>query len=176
VARSQVWLTVLEDHHPRRWPPRVTDLRVAITSSKTLHGCKYPPLFLTSPIFPLRPDSKLPDIRNALLYFYSFDPAFPVLGRLVRRAPKEVQDRLFFTIGLASIVLVSNDRKIASAVEQIAGVAPRTKEIWKIKNSRISSIKVHSPARVLEPIGVDMGPYDVLPLAARSILAKLAGK
>jgi hypothetical protein len=170
---SRLWLTLLEDLGRTEWPPSVKrqGWRVVLSEADTLHACGHRGLYRTSPVFPLTADFNMPDLSSGSYYlcFYVFDPAFPVLGRLSQKASPEMKAGLLYTIGLASILLITNRRALADKVEQIAETSARSKETWHIDRGRIKSIscKCSTPANA----DVDMptlSPYGSLPLDART--------
>jgi hypothetical protein len=133
---SQLWLSLLEDATKVEWPPTLTrqEWRVVLTSSESLQGCNHTGLYRTSPVFPATKQFFMPDLRKGTyhLSFFCFDPAFPVLGRLLQKASEEIKNGLLYTTGLASILLVSKRAAAAENVERIAGVSPQCKELWKV--------------------------------------------
>ena len=170
---TRLWLSLLEDINKVEWPPTVEGQRwrVELTSSDTLHGCNHNGLYRTSPVFPATQHFRTPDIRSGIYYFcfYCFDPAFPVLGRLSRKGSQDLKAGLLYTIGLASILLVTKRRSLADAIEQIAGVSARAKEVWHVDRGRIKSILCECPAlRTSNSTVITLLAYGALPLVAKT--------
>src|ERR1700729_1711011 len=94
LPNTRLWLCLLEDMSKAEWPPTLEGQgwRVLLNASDTLHGCGHTGLYRASPVFPVTPDFSAPDLSSGAYYlcFYSFDPAFPVLGRLSRKGSKEI--------------------------------------------------------------------------------------
>src|SRR6266446_10906050 len=122
AATSQLWLSLLEDATKVEWPPTIEgqSWRVFLSTSDSLQGCNHSGLYRTSPVFPVSPDFSAPDFPGGVyyLYFFCFDPAFPVLGRLLQKAPKELTAGLLYTTGLASVLLIAKRLALADDLEQ----------------------------------------------------------
>lgn len=164
---EQLWLTVLEDHHRSEWPPTLDGQRwrVTLTPSATLQGCSYNAPYRTSPVFPVSEAFVLPQLagRTVLLCFFCFDPAFEILGRLVAKAPSDVQSRLLFSIGLASVIYIANDDADVDTIETVAGGPAQAREVWLIQDSVL--VKVDSNCRDTDPLdqaAFTLMPYDAL--------------
>ncbi len=168
MSDSQLWLTVLQEDGPPEWPPALQGLQVAVTRSETLHACNHACPFRTSPIFPVQAGSSPPDVRDTFMFFYCFDPAFPVLGRLVNKGSAQLLDHLFFTIGLASIVLITPDESLADEAQEIAGEAPAAREVWQVKDSRIVSVTCDVKETNVAAPQIGVRAYHSLPLSARA--------
>lgn len=167
MPNTQLWLTVSQEDVPPEWPPQLQGLRVVVSACETLHACSHACPFRSSPIFPAVPDYTLPDLRDALILFYCFDPAFPVLGRLVKRASVGLLQHLFFTLGLASVVLITDDKGLSEEVLAIAGTAPAT-EVWEVKDSRIERVRCEAEkTNVAAPL-IPVQAYGNLPLSAKA--------
>jgi hypothetical protein len=170
---SQLWLSLLEDAAKIEWPPTIEgqNWRVRLSSSESLQGCNHKGLYRTSPVFPVTERFSPPDLQNGIYYltFFCFDPAFPILGRLLHLAPKELTDGLLYTTGLASILLISKREALASDVERIARTTARSKEAWQVNHGRIASISCHlSHPDQLDKEPLTLKRYDTLPLVAKT--------
>ena len=162
-------------HEGGMWPPTTEkqSWQVRLTASDTLLGCGHRGLFRTSPVFPLTPDFKLPNLLNGryYIYFFCFDPAFPVLARLSQNAPPAIRSGLMYSIGLASIILISASEDCLEVIEQAAEASPRATEVWSL----VDSIITRSDCACPDPVPIDdealaIGPYDSLPTAAKAIV------
>jgi hypothetical protein len=171
VRPIQLWLTVSEDHRYAVWPPTLADqhLRVALTPSVTIQGCTVDAPYRTSPVFPATAGFLSPKLAGETVYFcfLCFDPAFPVLGRLLENAPREITSGLLFSLGLASILYLGKDLKDLVPIEQIAG-KPRAKEIWTVTDGRILSVTCECPQPVqFDPAALTIRAYEALPASSR---------
>ena len=146
--------------------------QVRLTASDTLLGCGHSGMFRTSPVFPLTSEFKLPNLFDGryYVYFYCFDPAFPVLARLAQNAPPLFRSGLMYSIGLASIILISASEDGLKVIEQTAGESPRSTEVWTL----VDSVITKSECTCSDPIPINsealvIGPYGSLPTAAKAI-------
>src|ERR1700722_10246315 len=102
LARSaRLWLTLLEDDRRVEWPPTINGQKWRGQQDRagTLQGCHSSGVDRTSTAFAATADFQLPDLKSGTYYFcfFCFDPAFPVLGRLVRKAPADLRSGLLYT-------------------------------------------------------------------------------
>jgi hypothetical protein len=101
--------------------------------------------------------------------FFCFDPAFPVLGRLLQKAPRELKTGLLYTMGLASILLVTRQLSLVDQMEQLAGTPPKAREIWTVDRSELKSVSCTcSPLIEMEADAIKVLPYDRLPLVSKT--------
>lgn len=177
TIHSRLWLSLLEDARKVEWPPKIENQgwKVVLTKSSTVLGCSHPGLYRTSPVFPATGEFIEPDLSSGTQYicFYSFDPAFRVLGRLAAKASQGLKAGLMYTMGLASILIVTDNLSILDELEQIANEAPRSKEVWEVHDGNIHSVRCHiaeADASTLQIRTPSIRPYEVLPLAIRSTL------
>ena len=175
MSDGKFWLSVLEDSTKAEWPPTTEKQRwqVRLTASDTLLGCGHGGLFRTSPVFPLTPEFQLPNLIDGpyYMYFFCFDPAFPVLARLAQNAPPALRSGLMFNIGLASIMLISASDDGLNAIREAAGASPRATEVWTLVDSIItkSDCACSDPFPIGEKL-LAIEPYDSLPTAAKAIV------
>ena len=171
VKQSQLWLTVIIDESHPQWPPRLDDLRIALKMANTLQEYDYPSSFRTSPIFPLRQDFVKPDLSSCYFYFYFFDPAFPVLGRLLNIGSDKLTKRLWYTIGLASILLITEDPELNKELLGLAPFPPRDVEFWTVKDSNIAQVSCEfTGEKQYHPEKLKVCSYEGLPVTARAIV------
>jgi len=177
TTNVRIWLTLLEDAGKVEWPPKIENQgwKVLLTRSATVLGCSHPGLYRTSPVFPATDKFIEPDISTGTHYisFYSFDPAFPVLGRLVGNASQGLKAGLMYTMGLASILVITDNLPILDELEQIANEAPRSKEVWELQDGNIISVQCYIAERkaaTLQPSTPSIRSYEALPLAVRTTL------
>jgi hypothetical protein len=172
-AGSRIWLSLFEDAGRAEWPPTTEShgWRVLLTRSETLLGCNYSGLYRTSPVFPATDAFVEPDLSTGVHFvcFYCFDPAFQVLGRLASKASEGLKAGLMYTLGLASILVITKDVALLKELEAIANAPLKSKEIWEVENSKIRSIKPSVAERVPREFGApNIRPYAALPLAVRT--------
>lgn len=172
-AGSRLWLSLLEDAGRAQWPPSAESdsWRVLLTNSETLLGCNYSGMYRTSPVYPATGEFVEPDLSAGAHFvcFYCFDPAFPVLGRLVSKGSKGLKAGLLYTMGLASILVITSDIGLLQEVEQIANASLKSKEIWEVENGKIRSIRPEVTERAPREFAApDIKPYAALPLAVRT--------
>jgi hypothetical protein len=177
ATKTRIWLSLLEDAKKAEWPPTIENQRwrVLLTESETLLGSNIPELYRTSPVFPATSEFVQPDISKGthFISFYSFDPAFPVLGRLVAMASQGLKSGLMYTMGLASVLIITPNRSVLDELERLAKATPRSKEVWELQNGKILSMKCHisEAAAVLPELSIpNIRPYGPLPLAVRTTI------
>ena len=149
--------------------------RFILTKSATVLGCSHPGLYRTSPVFPATDEFIEPDLSTGthFICFYSFDPAFPVLGQLLGKASQGLKAGLMYTMGLASILIITDNLLILDELEQIANEAPRSKEVWELQDGNILSIQCYiaeAEAATLQARTPNIRSYEALPLAVRTTL------
>ena len=131
ATKPRFWLSVLEDSRKAEWPPTIDKQRwkVLLTKSETVLGCNHPGIYRTSPIFPATAEFVEPQISKGTFFigFYSFDPAFRVLGRVVKKASRDLKAGLMYSLGLASILVITDKFALLEEIEKIANEAPRSK-------------------------------------------------
>jgi hypothetical protein len=173
VRNSQLWLSLLEDASKTEWPPTISGQkwRVLLNRAESLQACKHSGLFRTSPVFPVIPNFSPPDLSRGTHYlsFFCFDPAFPIIGRLLQKAPKELTSGLLFTTGLASILLIARRRALTDQVERLAGKRPRSAEVWRVEDGKIKSIVCRcSRPTELDDEAIRVREYESLPIVPRT--------
>lgn len=169
---TQWWLSLLEEAHKLEWPPTIKGQkwRVFLTFSSTVRNHDSQKVLRTSPVFPADKGFRPPDLTRGVHYicFFCFDPAFPVLGRLIRRAPKRLREGLLYSTGLASIILLTRESRDFRIVEDVVESKARSKEMWRVENGRIVSFTcgcLPSPPLTNVP---EVFPYESLPLVPRT--------
>jgi hypothetical protein len=140
VQESKIWLTVLFEDRSPKWPPSLKDCKIMINSADTLQECDFSLPFRTSPIFPLHTDYIYPNFESCFLYFYCFHPAYPVLGRIKNIGSENLIKRVFYTIGLASILLISEEPDYNTELLKIVDKKPSSIEVWTVKKANIEKV------------------------------------
>lgn len=167
---EQYWLTVLFDEPDSAWPS-VEGHEVVIRTATTLQECDHPWPFRTSPIFPLRKDFINPNLDSCFIYFYCFQPSFPVLGRLHDVGSELLTRRLWYNIGLASILLISEDPDLHEELLQRAPHLPTAIETWEVKRQRIVRVTPSmAAAKTYDPQALAIPAYGNLPLDQRAVI------
>lgn len=171
MQKSKFWLTVLLDADGTKWPLDLKGCTISLDSADTLQECDYPDSFRTSPVFPLNDDFVKPDFDSCSLYFYCFYPAFPALGRIQNNGSKQLINRICYSIGLASVLLISEKEELHKELLDIVTSAPHSFEIWRVKKQKIIDISPH----VNENQNCDLQPqkihnYKELPLTAKAVV------
>jgi len=170
MDERQYWLTLLFDEPDPVWPS-VEGHEVLIETASTLQECDHPWSFRTSPIFPLRKDCIIPDLGSCFIYFYCFQPSFPVLGRLRDVGSEPLTRRLWFNIGLASVLLISEDPELHKELLRIAPRLPRATETWEVERQRVARVTPEmSPAKTYDPQTLAVPAYRDLPPDQRTVV------
>lgn len=171
MSNAQVWLTVFEDHRDSIWPPthETCRWRVELKRSVTILDGELEPPFRTSPVFPLSSNFAVPNLESGEYYIclMCFDPAFPVLGRIITESPDVLAPKVLFSLGLASVILVTQDLRDLQEVERIASVAARSREVWTVKDGLIISFRCECFGNFAFTLPKVLS-YSVLPLPART--------
>ena len=140
------WLTLLleGDEHiegdEHKWPHDLKGYRISLDTTDTLQECNYPHPFRTSPIFPLADEFIKPDLDCYNIYFYTFHPAFPTLGRIQNSGSEELTRRTWYTIGLASVLLITGKEEMNQELLDTVGTSPQAIESWSVEENRIKDI------------------------------------
>jgi len=167
-----MWLKIVYDENDiPNWPNRFNNILVSINLEKIAPVDQEFKSFRISPIFPLNGKDSQIDISNTNIFFYSYPNSFRVLGRLENLGSKSLIDSIFFSIGLASVILISNQKKIVDEFLKIVNEDPVGFEKWETKNSLIKSIKYD--IKKAKPIEVDdfrIVDYSILPLTERALI------
>lgn len=167
-----MWLTIYFDESDPKWPPS-RQHKVELIASGTLQGLSGPQMFRTSPIFPLLPDQGCPNLKEGTFYifFYEYDPAFTVLGRAQSIGSDKLKESLWYTTGLASIVLITEDLALNEELSGLARSDLRAREMWTVKNGSINDIKCYlARKKYYDPESLKVVGYGSLPVATRAIV------
>lgn len=165
------WLVTMPDESEPEWPPRLERLRIIMKQSTTLQECGFSHPYRASPIFPFRDNYIKPSSKSCSLYFYCFDNAFQVLGRLQAVGSDALTRRLWFTIGIASIVLITEDPKLSEELLKKAPTSPRSIEAWHVEKAIISNVEcTHQSPQEYDPKLFQLDNYNMLPVTSRAII------
>ena len=132
--------------------------------------------YRTSPIFPVMPGegrTPQPD-EDYFIGFFCFEGAFSVIGRLLGEIPRDLQSGMWFSNGLASLVLFSKDVSIIEQVRTTHGPELRAYEMWSVTKGRVASkdLWVAAPAAIPSPMP-RVTNYSALPREQVLILDEL---
>jgi len=135
----QYWLKVnfqANDSHTV-WPLDFEKIEVALTSSITIPIERLGDNFRVSPIFPLLDKGKsLPNFYK-IRFIQSID-AYKILGRIQELGTSELKESTWFSIGLASIIIVHNNIELIKEFSQINTHKIRGIEDWDVKDGKLT--------------------------------------
>ena len=165
------WLTVCIDKPGASWPPDAAGYAISLKESSTLPDAGDGSCYRCSPIFPFRDDAVEPNLKSCNMYFYCFDSAFSVLGRLGDIGSRELVVRLWYSLGLASVILITDDLSLNEELLQKAPHQPRDKEVWEIRDAVITKIVCEPAIAVTYDLdSLRVPPYASLPPVERSVI------
>ena len=105
------------------------------------------------------------------MYLFSFDPAFPVLARLLEKSSAELRRGFLFSLGIPSVLCVTHEADLLQRIDALSGAKPRASEVWTIESSRIAAIRsTAEPARSFDKESIRLPAYDALPLVPRTVV------
>jgi hypothetical protein len=125
--------------------------------------------FRLSPIFPLDLAIDIPAIDSQTLHFFSFKNAYRALARIQQVGSKELQKSTFFSLGLASVILITSKPSLYDELMQVVAIKPDMYEYWITKSGKINKIQYTSTPTTNE-VSVSIISYSKLPLTERSII------
>lgn len=135
-----MWLKIIKDGNNKlEWQQDIKGYKVLIDSSDVIYSADSF-LYRTSPIFPVVADFRLPE-NNYSIYFYCFESAFTVLGRILSKGSTSLKRNVFFSLGIASILVITDDSMLIEEMMAITSSKLKSKEIWTIKDGAIDKIE-----------------------------------
>ncbi len=142
-----MWLTVIyKDNEINKWPTRPKSIMVKVHNDITIPITDDNRTFRVSPIFPLnKENTNIPQTDNCKIHFLNYANAYRVLGKIGIKASDQLKDSIYFSIGLNSILIISNDHSIVEEFKKIVTINEHSKEEWTIKNGRIQKIDYNLP-------------------------------
>lgn len=126
-----------------------------------------------SPIFPVSQTIPplTPDLTSCYILFLFPKVTFSTIGRLCGRLNDERINNLYFTHGLASLVVIATDKAILSEISDIVRSEVSASECWTIRDGVISE----SP-EIVFPIStipqVILPDFSVLPVDVQALLTE----
>jgi hypothetical protein len=120
-------------------------LRLTITNSVTKEAAAS--LYIahrSSPIHPLIETNSPPDLNTGTWFVNLIVPqdAFTLLGKIAARAYPGLEENTWFGIGLASVVIFSDDPDLPSALMDEVSQELVAHEQWRIENGRLIDIQL----------------------------------
>ncbi|WP_316849632.1 hypothetical protein [Pedobacter agri] len=167
-----MWLKIFYDNSdiPEWWSKEPSKVSVELDFSKIAPISDNQKSFRISPIFPLV-QNELRSIDNNTIHFYSFSNAYRVLGRIQLLGSKELQECVFFSIGLSSVILISNNENIIQQFIETSLYDSLSTEKWIIENSIIKTISYDfKKSENGSQLSLNIEDYSKLPLAERSVI------
>ncbi|NLU92311.1 hypothetical protein [Chitinophaga sp. Ak27] len=167
-----MWLKIVFDEEEfSKWPKNNVYPNVSISFEKTAPISNDNKTFRISPLFPLAKEINITSIGNTSIHFFEFQNSYRILGLIEKRGTKELISSTYFSIGLASVILITDDTKIISEFEDIISNKAIGSEIWKIENGKIQSIAYPIDKGELPTGEINNFPnYDCLQLTERAII------
>ena len=110
-------------------------------------------IYRVSPIWPAVPDeAKLPpaNIQDYFVGFFFFEDPSLAIGKLIAKIPKSSHKNLWFSCGLASVLLITSERQEFDAVLAADPDKLRGIEVWRVSKGRIVTEKpeLKAPAKI----------------------------
>ena len=171
MPENLFWLTVFFEESPPCWPSDTKTHRISITSSETIKHLCPSAEFRTSPIFPLSDKNFVPTDASYYVYLFCFDDAYKVLGRALNKGSEKLKQRIWYSVGLASVILITEDPKLDTDLLNIASCSPIDVEHWTIETSHIKEIKCNSfTTKKYYPAQLNFPNYELLPAIYRTII------
>ena len=165
------WLVVHVDKPGKSWPLDEAGFEIHLKLSPTLQEATDGFSYRCSPIFPVNSAFDEPNFNNSNIYFYCFESAFAVLGRLCDIGSSDLVANLWYSIGLASIILITNNPLLNDELLSKAPHPPRSRETWEIVADHVTKINYClSPSGAYDPDSFRVPPYSSLPPAERSVI------
>lgn len=168
-----MWLKIVYDEESiAKWPEQPENISVFIDltiSAPVEDGNKS---FRVSPIFPLLPDSPVPDITNGQIRFYNFQNAFRVLGQIMNRGSKRLKLSTYFSLGLSSVIVMAPEESAFEEFDRIVDYRPDGIETWPLVEHKIQRTMsyVVPPRSNFNAAEVAVAPYDNLPVTERAVI------
>jgi len=102
-----------------------------------------PSNYRISPIFPVHPDEAvLPKLGGSqYIGFFFYEQAFCQLGKIVNSVASKFQKDMWFTHGLASIVIFGKNKSDIETIRKDNSKGLRAFELWHVKDHKIRVVK-----------------------------------
>lgn len=166
-----MWLKIVYNiNEIIKWPIKLNNIEVLLESSNVAPVSDDLRTFRISPIFPLNIDNQYNSIKNTTIYFFNFDNAYRVLGRIEQKGTEQLRRCVYFSSGLSSVILITKNTNVIEEFREISSVKERALEMWEIKRSRISNIEFHIDETQIEINEFQVINYDRLPFSERALI------
>lgn len=165
-----MWLKIeFNEEDIVNWAQTPTKICVSISDSKTA-PISTNKAFRLSPIFPLTEENNVIQFDIMELHFFNFSNSYRVLGRVDKIGSDNLKKSVFFSLGLSSIIVATNNKEIIDEFKEISKVKETAYEKWEISDSVINNIS-HSitTPEYAEPL-FNILNYESLPLTDRSLI------
>jgi len=128
-----------------------------------------------SPIFPVLPnESEIPDLsKHFYIGFFTFRGAFAAIGELLAVLPTDQQTKMWFSHGLASLIVFASDEGVFEQIRTEQRERLRAWETWTVRKN----VLTHVDTWLCDPEKVDPSEFHVgdpvgLPADVRGILVE----
>lgn len=154
-----------------KWPSKANTISVAVINSVIAPITEDFKSFRISPIFSLNPLVKSVPIENATIAFYNFPNAYSVLGRIDKLASDDLKGRVFFCLGLSSVILITENEANEKEFDKVTGGFSTANEKWTLNDSLIIDIDYKIPKNGKIDIDVyKLEDYSNLPVTERVLI------
>jgi len=93
--------------------------------------------YRTSQIFPLH-NNTIPSYKEKyFIFFYNYSNQYALLGKVIDELDSIIQSKIWYSLGLSSIILITDNYDDKTIFEELIPDDPRTYEEWTIDNCKI---------------------------------------
>lgn len=170
-----MWLILKYDESEIvKWPFDPKNLKVYIEGKNTISIPADFKSFQNSPIFPLiETNDNIPSLDDTTIHFYHFPNAYRVLGRIRDKGSDALKLCVYFSAGLASVILITRDGDLIDEFDQIKSQTEVASEKWEIKSNSIAAPIIPHIKQVVSQTNerrVDLPDYSTLSSVDRSLI------
>lgn len=154
------WLKVSFINKKPIWPTKFENIKVKILENRIVPNDDYF-TFRISPIFPLIPDTVIyNNSKSFKIVFYTFKNPFRILGKIKKSKHKEIKQRIWFSNGLCSVILIyeSDNDSYKNLFESIIDTNSISKEIWEITNDVLKDCNY----TIQDPENIDYNFFSII--------------
>jgi hypothetical protein len=171
VSLNKLWLIISFENVIEKWPPDLKGCKVILKDSETIQDCFLDFPYRCSPLFPLSEKQQVIEIKSAKISFYCFQSAAPLIGKVLKQGSKELINNLWYSIGLASVIVISENEEIHKELLQLAKpVEPLFEEVWKINNSYLEQIDITPKVDQVIKFEAKLVVYKSLPVPVKVVV------
>lgn len=166
------WLKVCLDDVGSKWPYEISKYKVIIDHQKCLQFVGTGDKCRISPIYPVVESDLLDnECVDFEILFYCVDNAFSLIGRVLSRGSDTLKKSLFCSLGMASIILISNKKSVGDEFLQIIEGKVTGYEYWSIRNNILNKIDYnYCKEELLDLNKIKILEYDVLSVVERAMI------